>query len=240
MKPLIGVTTFEQTQSGTQYAAVSQRYLRSVLAGGGLPIALPTGTDPGGSEAYLDRIDALLLIGGGDIDPAFYGEEQLAESKSPSRDRDEAEIALARAALARGMPILGICRGHQLLNVAMGGSLYQDIASQIPVAALHNPKDLDFGAPYHRVDIIDPGSRLFAIFGASSIETNSHHHQAVKTLAPGLKVSARAMDGIIEGLESEDPVRFVLGVQFHPEGMLDSGAGFVRLFAALVQAAAPA
>jgi putative glutamine amidotransferase len=239
MKALIGLTANTEQKPGSRYTTLSERYIRSVLAGGGLPFILPTFSDADGASDYLDRIDGLLLTGGGDLAPILYGEDPVAPLKSLSRSRDEAELALAKGALARGMPVFGICRGHQVLNVAMGGTLWQDIASQLPEASSHAAQEVAFDEPWHTITIHDRDTRLFRIFGSERVATNSFHHQAVKLLAPGLRETASTADGIIEAFESEDPERFILAVQFHPEGMIDRDPAFVRLFEAFVEACRP-
>ncbi|HET7839586.1 MAG TPA: gamma-glutamyl-gamma-aminobutyrate hydrolase family protein [Rectinemataceae bacterium] len=237
MKALIGITTNLEQRPGCRYHTLTERYVRSVIRAGGLPIILPSWSDPSSPADYLDRIDGLLLTGGGDIAPILYGEDPLAGLKSVSQRRDQAELALAKEALARGMPLFGVCRGHQVLNVAMGGSLYQDIATQLPGSSKHDAGEFPYEEPWHLIRLQGRGTRLFEIFGKESVGTNSFHHQAVKELAPGLRATATSADGVIEAMEAEEGSSFVLSVQFHPEGMIDGDPGFLGLFKAFVRAA---
>jgi putative glutamine amidotransferase len=237
MKSAIGVTTFTERKPRALYASVQEHYCYSVSAGGGLPLLLPSIRDASDYGAYLDRIDGLLFTGGLDVSPLRYGEAVSPKVSELSSERDEWEIGLCLAAYERGMPILGICRGHQLVNVALGGSLIQDIPSEMPQASSHSSEMMPEEVS-HYVDIVEPGSRLRSIFGKDRILTNSFHHQAVKELASGLAATARTADGVNEGYESKDAGRFLVGVQFHPECLTRRYPEFVALFAALVAAAA--
>jgi len=218
--------------------ALRDDYVRAVETAGGLPFVLAPG-DPADAAAlaaeYLDRVDALVLSGGADVDPALYGEERHETVTQVFPDRDAFEVALCREALRRDMPTLAICRGHQLLNVATGGTLFQDIASQVEAAVVHDP-DQERWERCHEVEVL-PGTRLHAILGQERIAVNSFHHQAVKTLGRGLLLSARGCDdGVIEAMEMPDR-RFVIGVQWHPESFWDQPQGFQPLFEALLAAA---
>lgn len=218
--------------------ALRDDYVRAVETAGGLPLVLAPG-DPGDAPAlaadYLDRVEALVLSGGADIDPALYGEPRHAKVGQLFPERDAFEVALCREALRRDMPILAICRGHQLLNVATGGTLFQDIASQVEAAAVHDP-DQERWERCHDVEVL-PGTRLREILGQERVAVNSFHHQAVKDLGRGLVLAARGCDdGVIEGMEMPDR-KFVLGVQWHPESFWDRPQGFQPLFQALVHAA---
>jgi|SRR5579884_1343660 len=231
---VIGLTLDHEPPGGySQYPwyAIRENYCSAVKHAGGLPMLLPH--DPELAESYLDRIDGLLVTGGGfDVDPALFG----APSRHPSvktKDRRTAfELAAARGALARDMPVLGICGGEQLLAVALGGTLVQHIPDEIPGALPHrqpNPRH----EPGHGVRIV-PGTLLHRIAGADRLAVNSAHHQAVKTAGPGVVVDAVAEDGVVEGIE--DPRRrFCLGVQWHPEFELSDGDR--RIFRAFVEAA---
>ncbi len=236
MTPRIGISTFVDPQPRAQYCSVSDHYSRSVRAGGGLPFPIPLAEEPEWAERYVEGLDGLLLSGGKDSDPAQYGEEPVAGLGAFDTARDEWELALFKAAMARGIPILGICRGCQLVNVAMGGSLVQDLATQRPGTKAHNPPE---GFPvdrlYHSVDLVE-GSFLRGVFGQERLRVNSFHHQAVKELAPGLEASAFAADGVLEGFESSDRTRFLVGVQFHPEGLTRRFPQFVALFSAFAEA----
>ncbi len=182
-------------------------YARAVLAAGGLPVFLPSSAEP---ACYGDRLDGLLLSGGADIDPARYGQEPRADLFTPEPARDTFELGLLDGAAAAGIPVLGICRGIQVLNVHGGGTLHQHVAAH---ACFEQPTN----SIAHRVDFV-AGSVLASVYG-SSIQVNSLHHQTIDQVADGFAVTANSEDGTIEGLEStEHPW---LGVQWHPE-MLDS------------------
>lgn len=212
-------------------------YVRAVETAGGLPLVLAPGKPedaPALAAEYLDRVQALVLSGGADVDPALYGEARHATVKRVFPERDAFELALCREALRRDMPTLAICRGHQLLNVATGGTLFQDIASQVEAAVVHDP-DQERWERCHDVVLL-PGTRLRDILGQERVAVNSFHHQAVKELGQGLVLSARGCDdGVIEGMEMPDR-KFVIGVQWHPESFWDRPQGFQPLFQALVNA----
>lgn len=210
-------------------------YVTAVARAGGAPVLLPCTVDEVAVAAALDVADGLLLTGGGDVLALHYGEEPHPASKYQDPTRDAQEIALAREALRRGLPILGICRGLQVLNVALGGTLVQDVPTQVPGAVQHYAHGLET-VLLHHVDI-EPGSRLHAIMdGEARVAVNSWHHQAARDVAPGLRVSARAKDGVIEALEAADGSP-VLAVQWHPEECEGQYPQFRALFAWLVQEA---
>ena len=172
-----------------------------------------------------------MLTGGEDVDPTRYGESRLAATGEPHQPRDEYELALARAAHEQRVPTLAICRGAQVVNVALGGTLIQDIPSQHPGDIHHDPAGKR-AERVHRVDI-DSTSRLADIVAETSITTNSSHHQSVDRVAPGLRVTARAKDGIVEAIESTDPAWWMIGVQWHPEELTATPEDWDRrLFAA--------
>lgn len=212
-------------------------YVRAVETAGGLPLVLAPGKPedaPALAAEYLDRVQALVLSGGADVDPALYGEARHATVKRVFPERDAFELALCREALRRDLPTLAICRGHQLLNVATGGTLFQDIASQVEAAVVHDP-DQERWERCHDVVLL-PGTRLRDILGQERVAVNSFHHQAVKELGQGLVLSARGCDdGVIEGMEMPDR-KFMIGVQWHPESFWDRPQGFQPLFQALVNA----
>ncbi|TXD37515.1 gamma-glutamyl-gamma-aminobutyrate hydrolase family protein [Lujinxingia vulgaris] len=191
------------------------------LAAGALPLMLPA---PGPEcEAAVDAtqmvaaLDALVIAGGADVWPGSYGERALQPEWEGDRLRDEAEIALVHAALELDVPVLGICRGHQVLNVALGGTLFQDIATQVEGALTHRDAER-YARNSHAVTLVK-GGYLHGLYGEERAQINSVHHQAVKDLAPGLVVTARSTtDGIIEGVRLEDgSERWAVGVQWHPE-----------------------
>jgi putative glutamine amidotransferase len=209
-------------------------YSQAVLNCGGAPLLVPISQNKSSISAICGLLDGLILSGGPDINPRFYKDEPHHGLNDVDENQDEMEIELTRQALTTGVPILGICRGLQLLNVAMGGTLYQDIALQVPKACNHSPR-ADRSVVTHKVRI-KSDTRLQETLQRRSMWVNSKHHQAVKEPAPGLAVSAEAPDGIIEALE--DPSRpFMLGVQWHPEGLWKKDAAARKLFKALIAAA---
>lgn len=233
-KPLIGVTLDAEPGapgafSRFPYYALRQHYLDAITHAGGIPVAL--GHHPNHAEALMARLDGLVITGGAfDLDPALYGEEPHPQT-TPKPQRTTAERALLRAALARDLPILGICGGMQLLAVAFGGTLIQHIPDTHPNALPHeqpNPRD----EPGHTI-AITPGTHLATMTHATTMRVNSSHHQAVRT--PGtLRISAHAPDGIIEAVEHpKHPFR--LGVQWHPEFLIDPADR--NIFASLVETA---
>lgn len=232
MKPIIGVTTF--LSDASKYSTVNRNYVDSVYAAGGLPVTIPIVEGEADYEAYLDMVDGLLFTGGNDIAPYYYGENPVRQLHSMSSIRDEYELSLFRGAYEKKMPIFGICRGIQLINVAREGSLYQDIYSQCPGTLGHSPEHTAADELYHSVQI-QKGSKLYEIFGEERIFTNSFHHQAVKALGKNLVATAYSEDGIVEAVESTEE-RFRLGVQWHPEAMTKRHPKFTGLFQAFVQA----
>ena len=229
--PVIGLTTYrQQARSGVWDVPASflpAVYLEGVTRTGGIAVLLPPQPVDGAiAEQVIGRLDGLILTGGKDVDPAAYGQQPHPATEEPASDRDEWEFALLRAAIDRRVPVLGICRGPQVINVALGGTLHQHLPDVLGHSG-HRVADATFAS--HTAQIA-AGSRLNRLLG-ESIQTRCYHHQAIDQVASGLVASARC-DGIIEGIESagED---FVVGVQWHPEENLED----LRLFAALVQAA---
>ena len=188
-------------------------------------------------SAVLDRLDGVVLSGGGDLDPALFGEEAHPATCEIEPDRDRVELMLARWLVERDMPFLAICRGIQVLNVALGGSLVQDIPSQVPDALQHSFDRATTPRNYlaHPVKI-DPGSQLARVMQLDRAQTNSWHHQSIRQSADGLKVTAYAPDGVIEAVEVPGR-RFAIGVQWHPEWMFEERAEQRQLFVELVRAA---
>jgi putative glutamine amidotransferase len=233
--PRIGVSGVIQTWDGAERSGVNAAYLRSVLAAGGVPVILSPLLGPSYAPRALDGVDGLLLSGGEDLDPAWYGAERSPFCHPPNRERDLFELALFAAARQREMPILGICRGIQLVNVGLGGSLYQDLGTDMP-GLDHNvagPRS----ARSHDVRLA-PGSRAAAALGAERIGVNSFHHQAIRHLAPALIASGWTEDGLIEAAEAPADAPWLLAVQWHPEEMHAEHAAPERgLFRALVEEA---
>ena len=204
-------------------------YVRAVQDTGALAVLLPVDTRP--PERLLDRLDGLMLIGGADLDPAIYGEERSDATETTYRDRDEFELALTRGAIDRGLPYLGICRGMQLLNVAMGGTVNQNLVDEDGTNP-HRRIVGTFVGTEHDIDL-EAGSLVARATGEEVHEARCHHHQAIDRLGTGLVVTGSARDGVAEAIELEDDDRWVLGVQWHPE------AGDKRqLFEAFAEAAA--
>ena len=229
MKPVIGITTFAETRPMKPYSLVSRHYIRSVDLAGGLPLTIPLMPDPGLADAYLNLLDGLILTGGNeDVSPLRYGENPLKEISCISHERDAFEIELVRRALDRKIPVLAICRGMQVMNVAMGGSLYQDIFTQVADCMGHYPQGQPVDALFHEVDL-EKGSGLEKMFRAGTIRVNSFHHQAVKTVADGFRATAFAKDGIIEAIEYQGDSPAV-GVQWHPEDLTVNHPEFLALF----------
>lgn len=241
MRPLIGITTSTQvsddpTRLGMRRYALPAYYVARVEEAGGLAVLLPN-APPAEAPGYVERLDGLLLSGGVDVDPHEYGAEPHAELGEVDPARDAFEVAAVRAARTAKKPIFAICRGMQLANVAFGGTLLQDIPSQVTGALRHEQSTTDLEQPSHRVEL-EPGSTLVRLAGATQVRVNSFHHQAVERMAPGFRPTARARDGVVEGMESvEGP--FFQCVQWHPERLV--GDVLTRaLFQAFVEAARPA
>jgi len=234
-RTIIGLTLDREDGGGYSrypWYAVRENYCAAVAAAGGLPVLLPH--DAAAAEAYLAGLDGLIVTGGHfDVDPALFGAAASHPTVRLKAKRTAFEAAAARAALARDLPLLGICGGQQLLNVVLGGSLIQHIPDEVPGALAHeqpNPRD----EPGHEVAIL-PGTLLHRICGVERLVVNSAHHQAVKDVGPDVAIDARAPDGVIEGIEAPG-YRFCLGVQWHPEFALS--AADRAIFAAFVAAAA--
>lgn len=190
-------------------------YFTSILKAGGVPFIIPPFDDTNSLINTLESLDGVLLTGGADINPLFLGEEPIKELHSINPRRDRQELLLARLAADRQIPILGICRGMQLMNAAFGGSLYQDIHSQMEGTRIKHDQDLGRGYASHTVEI-EKDSLLYKLFGTERLPVNSFHHQAVKDVAPGFRATAHATDGVIEAMESAE-YKSMMGVQWHPE-----------------------
>lgn len=230
--PRIGLTTYVESATWGVWheraALLPASYVEMVVAAGGVPVLLPPivpADIDGAAASIIAGIDGLVLTGGADVDPGRYGALPHAETDRPRAERDAWEIALLRAAMTVDRPLLAVCRGAQVLNVACGGSLHQHLPDHIG-APTHRP---ELGTFAHLTVQTEAGSRVAAIVGDAP-EVHCHHHQAIDRLGDGLTVCARAADGTVEAVERTDGA-FVLGVQWHPEE-----AGDARLFAALVDA----
>ena len=231
----VGTSVPPSIRPSPERAYVNSAYLRAVQGAGGVPVLLPPQLDAGAVERLMGLVDGLLLTGGGDMDPACFGEPAHPSCYDVSPARDDVEIRAARRALDRKLPVLAICRGIQVLNVALGGTLYQDIPTEPGSSIAHSqaePRD----QPTHGVRV-KPGSLLAETLGADEVVVNSMHHQAVKGLGRGLVDVAWAPDDVIEGVELTDSPGLVLGVQWHPEELVGRSEPARRLFTALVSAA---
>ncbi|WP_197508375.1 gamma-glutamyl-gamma-aminobutyrate hydrolase family protein [Mycobacterium sp. E802] len=231
-RPVIGLTTYlQQAQTGVwdvQASFLPQIYFEGVSSAGGIAVLLPPQPADGDVvDRVLDRIDGLVITGGPDVDPARYGRQPHPATNAPDIARDAWEFALLEGALRRGIPVLGVCRGAQVLNVALGGTLHQHLPDVIGNTH-HQQGNAVFGtSAVHTV----PNTALAALIGETS-DAQCYHHQAIDLLGEGLVVSARDADGVIEAVEYPGDA-FVVGVQWHPEETLDD----LRLFAAVVDAA---
>jgi putative glutamine amidotransferase len=237
--PLIGCASYRRTAVDTppfDVYALMPNYTEAVSAAGGIPIMIPLGLSEAELSEIVRRVDGLLLPGGGDIAPALYGSEENGTMWGIDEERDRTEYFLTRAAVAAQKPLLAICRGCQMFNVALGGTLWGDIATQKEGAIRHDyfrthPRSF----LSHTVEIA-PDSRLHQHLGKTSSWVNSLHHQGVRQLAPGLAATAVAPDGLIEGVELPDHP-FAIGVQWHPECLVADDPDMRSLFSGLVSAA---
>lgn len=231
MPPLVLITSIprriETTLPGRMAnATINQRFGWFVAQAGGLPVAADAWCEP---SALIERVDALVVNGGTDVDPARYGAARAVGTQESDVRRDDFEFGLVDAARRRGLPILGVCRGMQLLNVALGGDLLQDLSAATDVPHYVNDP---YDRPVHDVDLV-PGSAIAECYGAERLAVNSVHHQGVGRLGDGLRCAARSPDGITEAIE--DPTGRLLGIQWHPEFLVDEHAGpHVALFRALL------
>lgn len=239
--PLIGITPDSATtpvdpsgRRGEPLIVLQARYAHAILEAGGIPVVLPIMPSPTPIRQALERLDGILISGGNfDIHPKLYGEASITALGEVKEERTEFELELISLALERNFPLLGVCGGAQAINVTLGGSLYQDISTQLPLARLHQQSALkETGG--HPIKIHE-GTKLKRIVRQDVLEVNTTHHQAVKTLGRGLIVNATAEDGVIEGIESQVH-SFVLGVQWHPEFLVHRDLYERRIFGALISA----
>jgi putative glutamine amidotransferase len=245
-RPLIGVPT--QTLQAIDGIpddlphswVMNHRYLTALAATGAAPVLVPLlAGDDAALRAIYDALDGVFIAGGVDVDPSSYDEPRADACGRTDPDRDAVEIRFTQWARADGKPLLGVCRGLQIMNVAAGGSLYQDCATEFAGSIKHDYfPNAGHARDYlaHTVHV-DPGTRLHDIFGADEVQVNSMHHQGLARIADDLTVSATAPDGLIEALEATDHP-FAVGVQWHPEMLVDTDSGTRRLFEAFVAAAA--
>ncbi|MGM0421081.1 MAG: gamma-glutamyl-gamma-aminobutyrate hydrolase family protein [Bacillota bacterium] len=233
-KPLIGVTIFrkEDAENKSFYGSIDCNYIQAIDRAGGLPLPIPILSTLEDINNYVNLLDGLVLSGGQDISPELYREKPIKELTQVDLERDKWEIGLFTAAYEANLPILGICRGMQLINVALGGSLYQDLNTQQDNNLFHTSQKSSACA-YHKV-YIDSSSKLSEILcSLDDLYVNSYHHQAVKEPGNNLSITSKSSEGIIESIEAKDQ-DFVLGVQWHPEDLVQSEVCFQELFKALV------
>lgn len=236
-KPFIFIPTPVQDEQQRSFC-MGRRYVESLIVAGGAPVMAPVTLDERELRALYEQCDGVLLAGGGDVDPAEFREPTHEKTGRIDRERDHAEFAVSRWALADDKPLFGICRGIQALNVAQGGTLVQDIPSQWQSNLRHNGhyEGANRDEVLHTVHV-EPQTRVWQMLGRSDVGVNSFHHQAVKQVAEGFVVTARSPDGIIEAIE--DPAkRFAVAVQWHPEEMSATRQDMLDLFIVFVRAAA--
>ena len=241
MRPVIGILC--DTRLSTPASArlqpllqdfANRDYATAVADAGGAPVLLPCRGEADIVECYLDRLDGLIVSGGDDMDPRLYREPPHLHLEMVDPARDALDLAIIPEALERRVPILAICKGIQSLNVVLGGTLYQDIRTELPGAIQHRQR-APWGHPAHDVTL-EPGTRLAAILGRDVVGVNSHHHQGVKDLAVGLTPAGHTADGLTEAAELSDHP-FCIAIQWHPEHMAAENDHARALFAALVEAA---
>jgi putative glutamine amidotransferase len=238
--PLIGISSAHISNrfSDLLFVGIRSTYPNAVIRAGGIPTLIPLNEGDEDSLCGLfDRLDGILIPGGGDVDPAIYGADCSPFNDRIDPARDWVELRLVRWAVEADKPLLGICRGHQILNVALGGTLIQDIRDEVPDALRHDAPNEDrwFERIAHQVNVAE-GSRLRDALGVDCVDVNSLHHQAVRQTAPSLRAAACAPDGIVEAVEHPGR-RFIVGVQWHPEALFEQHAPSQRLFEAFIQAA---
>jgi putative glutamine amidotransferase len=229
--PLIAISCTTRDRDGVRRAQLNQAYVASVEAAGLIPVIVPPLENLHGISRILESVQGVVLSGGEDIDPSRYDAPRHAASHDPHGARDACELELARQSYVRRVPLLAICRGIQLLNVAFGGTLIQDIPSEVPDALAHDVGDRR-RERVHAISV-QRHTRLAEALGADGVSVNSIHHQAVDRIGDGLLVSARSTDGVVEGVEWHDDDWWALGVQWHPEELTETSEAWDRrLFAA--------
>lgn len=240
MRPVIGITcSLTASPIGDSIYTlerniIARDYARAIEYAGGTPFLVPHVGDMECIDQYLGVLDGLILSGGGDIDPLLFGQEPHQNIGSVDRVRDEMELQLTQKALAQDLPILAICRGLQMLNVAAGGTIYQDIAAEMPQPTLCHSQNGAGWYASHTIDILSD-SRLLQIFDSPTVRVNSFHHQAVRDVGEGFMITAKAKDNVIEAIEGPTH-RFTIGVQYHPEMMWEHHPEVLNLFTTFLKA----
>lgn len=235
MKPLIGITTYNATNSyGQPIVLLQQSYVRAVIQAGGVPVLIPSLIAEDGWDAVYSRLDGILFSGGGDISLDHFRGDVHPRIDDVDLERDSVELKMIQAATSDGKPFLGICRGCQVLNVALGGTLFTHIPDQLPNALDHSYPGNMRTVLVHEVKI-EEGTRVAEIYGEPIIKVNSLHHQGLKDIAPALRVAGHSPDGLVEAVELPDHP-FGLAVQWHPEWLTDQKATR-NLFRRFVEAA---
>lgn len=234
-RPVIGISSSFEYEK--KYSFIKEGYYGAVLKAGGLPAVLPAIEDSGYLDEIMEKLDGIILAGGPDLDARLFGEYNMPFNGPICPIRDAMEMYIARAASKLDKPLLGICRGAQVINAAFGGTLYQDIASQAgDLKVLKHFQQAPAWYPIHDI-YIEKETRLSSWLSSGAEGVNSFHHQAVKELAPGFIAAARSGDGIIEALESKEN-RFIVGIQWHPEAMWEKSPQMLNIFAGLVEVSA--
>lgn len=232
--PVIGILSriySKSNNSSYTYMGIPSDYIESVIAAGGIPVVLPVTTNTALVERLIDNVDGLLIPGGVDLNPLVYGEEPIIKQGEISDEIDKCDMESIKIADRQKKPMLGICRGIQIINAAFGGTLYQDL-SQAKGCYIKHEQQAKRNLASHTVNI-KKDTVLYEIFGSKTI-TNSFHHQAVKDAARGFTVSALSCDGIVEAIEKTEP-NFILGVQWHPEGMAKDDSKMHELFKRFIE-----
>lgn len=232
MKPIIGLALSNRVKSKKTYSVINNDYITAVQKAGGVPILIPFSDNLENIKTFTDKIQGIIFTGGEDISPLTYNEDPIKEIECIIEERDRFELELFNEVYEKKIPILGICRGLQIINVALGGNLYQDIYAQVSNCNGHSPKHVSRSNLYHSVKI-EKNSKLFDIFDTEDLRVNSFHHQSVKMLGRDLKINALSKDGIVEGIESLTE-RFLVAVQWHPENLVERHDEFLKLFKALI------
>ncbi|RMG95772.1 MAG: gamma-glutamyl-gamma-aminobutyrate hydrolase family protein [Chloroflexi bacterium] len=239
--PIIGCTTYHKVVRNLEYGrsldiiGLMPSYINAIIAAGGIPLLIPLGLDEDALLQIFSRIDGLLLPGGGDINPRLYHGSHDETIRGVDHERDRTELFLARLAVNQKKPLLAICRGHQVLNVALGGTLWEDVMARMPGAIKHDyyyTTDHPRNHVAHSV-LLEGNSRIAQIVGTAEIGVNSLHHQGIRDLAPELVAVGKAPDGLIEAVEVPDHP-FAIGVQWHPENLVQDDRRMLALFEALV------